>query len=434
MKFKSNEKYNTIAVYSVGIFAICLTLVAIVFKYSSFLKYVAVVAEVFAPILWGIIIAFILNPIMKFFEKYLGKLINKRKPHPKILRMVSVVISLALLLTVLISLVAGIIPQIIESVKSIFMNMDSYLATAQDWVDKRIEENEFLRNMVEGEFVSIKQYSLNFMSTLQQKMDLVSSIAERGISILVTLKDFALGLILATYMLASKETFMAQGKKVLYAIIPHRRCNTVMTVMRRVNDIFTHFLSGKALDSFIIGLLTFIVLTFADIPYVVLISLIIGVTNMIPFFGPFIGAIPCSFLVFFAKPDMTIFFVIFILILQQFDGNFLGPLILGDTLGISAFWIMVAILISGGLFGFIGMVFAVPVFAVFYTLFKDLIESRLRKKLLPIESDSYRNHGNIEVIDINAGNSGEKNETKRADNSDDTGTDPEADSGKKEKS
>lgn len=428
MKFKSNPKYNTIAAYSVGVFAVCLALVAFVFKYSSFLKYARLVAVVFSPVVWGLVIAFLLNPVMMFIEHRLGKLVNRKSPHPKLLRAISLILSIALLLTVIISLVANIIPQLIDSIKSIFTNMDLYLNTAQQWANKRIEENDFLKNMVQGEFVSLKQAITDFASRWQQKINLLSSIAERGISILVALKDFVLGLILAIYMLASKEIFISQGKKALYSLFPVGKCNRVMGLIRQTNRIFTHYLAGTALDSMIIGFITFAVLTFAKIPYVVLISLIIGVTNMIPFFGPFIGAVPSALIIFFAKPEMTIPFAVFILILQQLDGNFLTPAIHGESLGISAFWIMTAIIISGGLFGFAGMVLAVPVFAVLYTLVKEGAETRLRKKALPTQSSQYINRGNIEpeVPDTND----ENNIPERTAHTDDDSTNTRADSEK----
>lgn len=189
----------------------------------------------------------------------------------------------------------------------------------------------------------------------------------------------------------NKEDFIAQVRKFMYAILPRDVCKTILTMGIKCNSVFSNFIVGKAVDSLIIGILSFITLTIMDMPYVVLISLIIGITNMIPFFGPFIGAIPSAVLVLLSEPRQTIPFIIFIIVLQQIDGNIIGPKILGDKLGLSTFWIMFAILVFGGLFNFPGMLIGVPLFTLIYALISTFIHDRLKLKELPLDKRYYGN-------------------------------------------
>jgi len=191
--------------------------------------------------------------------------------------------------------------------------------------------------------------------------------------------------------LASKERFIGQIKKVMYSLFGAKKCNNVLEDLRFVNKTFGGFIGGKLLDSLIIGLLCFACISVMGMPYPVLISVIIGVTNVIPFFGPFLGAIPSALLVLVVDPMQCLYFLIFILLLQQFDGNFLGPLILGDSTGLSSFWVIFVITTFGGLFGVLGMLLGVPVFAVLYAFFKRKINRGLEKRGYPTETLPYVN-------------------------------------------
>ncbi|MGN0585672.1 MAG: AI-2E family transporter, partial [Oscillospiraceae bacterium] len=193
----------------------------------------------------------------------------------------------------------------------------------------------------------------------------------------------------AIYLLCGKERFLAQLRKLVCAIFPKDAAGSIFNVASHTNKTLSGFISGKIIDSFIIGVITFISMTIMNMDFVALISVVIGVTNIIPFFGPFIGAIPCAFLLLVAAPKQVIPFVIFIIILQQFDGNILGPKILGDSTGLSSFWVMFAIFLGGGLFGFAGMLLGVPVFAVIYSLVSEFIDFLLSKKGASTNTDDY---------------------------------------------
>ena len=218
------------------------------------------------------------------------------------------------------------------------------------------------------------------------KGNLVGSFVSNALSFM---KTVLVGFISAVYMLNSKHTFSAQAKKLIYSMFETDTANAVLENFRFIHRVFGGFITGKLLDSLIIGLITFVSMSILQLPYVLLISVIIGVTNIIPFFGPFIGAIPSTILIFLVSPLQAVYFVIFIFILQQFDGNILGPKILGDSTGLASFWVMFAILLFGGLFGFAGMVVGVPLFAVIYSTISGLVNRSLRNKHISTDTSAY---------------------------------------------
>ena len=212
--------------------------------------------------------------------------------------------------------------------------------------------------------------------------------------------NFIIGIVISIYVLLGKETFIAQAKKLVYAVFPADRGNVIVATVRKANDIFGGFIIGKILDSVIIGILCFIGLSILQMPYTLLVSVIVGVTNVIPFFGPYIGAIPSAILIMLANPIQGLYFIIFILVLQQVDGNIIGPKILGDSTGLNSFWVVFAILVGGGLFGVAGMIFGVPLFATIYYITRKLTAWVLRKKGLPEETAAYTE---VERIDVDTG-------------------------------
>jgi len=212
--------------------------------------------------------------------------------------------------------------------------------------------------------------------------------------------DILIGFCAAIYMLASKDLFIAQSKKLVVALCKEQTANHVFDLGRRIHKVFSGFIIGKILDSMIIGILCYLGMLILKLPYPALIATVIGVTNVIPFFGPFIGAIPCTFLILLVNPLQALYFALFVFGLQQLDGNVIGPRILGDTIGISGFWVLVSITVAGGLFGFAGMLLGVPVFAVLYMLVNDFVIYRLKKKGKPVETPKYYDIQNVEDLPL----------------------------------
>ncbi len=400
MKIKFNYKYNTISAYVLITFTLCLLVLIMIFKFSIIQVYLSKILKILAPIIWGLVMAYLLNPLMKFIEKYVSKLTNRKKERKRLTRGLSIVIVLTIFLTVIIALIGNVVPEILDSVKNILNNMQSYLDNSQKFLQNMFEKlstkNPQLMEFINSQFNNIESVLLSLVNTLQPQIEnvfskdgLLASLTGGAWSLLMGLKDFLIGLIVSVYLLSSKEIFVAQTKKTVCGLFNTKNSEKILRLTSDANDKFINFLVGKAIDSFIIGIIAFIYLNVRNMPYASLISIIIGVTNMIPFFGPFFGAIPSGLLILLSNPERTIEFVIFVFILQQFDGNILGPKILGNQLGVSAFWILVSILIGGGMFGFIGMILAVPFFAVIYPIFANFVHERLRKRNMPVSTSEY---------------------------------------------
>lgn len=400
MKIKFNYKYNTISAYVLITFALCLLMLIMIFKFSIIQVYLSKIVKILAPIIWGLVMAYLLNPLMKFIEKYVSKLTNRKKERKKLTRGISITLVIAIFFSLIFALIGNVVPEILDSIKNILNNMQSYLDNSQKFLQGTLEKiskkNPELMDFINSQFNNIESLLLSIVNTLQPQIEnifskdgLLAGLTGGAWSLLMGLKDFLIGLIVSVYLLFSKEMFSAQVKKTVYGLFNKKNSTRILRLTSDANDKFINFLVGKAIDSFIIGVIAFIYLNIRNMPYASLISIIIGVTNMIPFFGPFFGAIPSGILILLSNPERTLEFVIFVFVLQQFDGNILGPKILGNQLGVSAFWILVSILIGGGIFGFIGMILAVPFFAVIYPIFANHVHEKLILKNMSVNTSDY---------------------------------------------
>lgn len=390
MKIRFNKKYNTISFYTVMTFAVCLLMVVIVLNFPVISGFLKTLGKVLSPFIWGIVIAYLANPILVGCEKAFGKLFEKKKPHPKLKKVTTVTLTMLAVIAIIAALIGIILPQIVDSVISIFNNARSYIDTIQNWLNGIVEKYPEASDYVMGQFINFEDKIMSLLNDLQPKLVEMAGNLTQGVwKFAMGIKDFLLGLMVALYLLAGKHTFIAQLRRLTVAVLPKRSAASFIRLCGTINNTLSGFISGKILDSFIIGIICFIGISFMGMPFVTLISVIIGATNIIPFFGPFIGAIPTGLIILLADPRQFIPFIIFILVLQQFDGNVLGPKILGDSTGLPAFWVMFSIIVGGGLFGFMGMLLGVPVFAVIYTLGGDAIRALLTKKSLPENTEDY---------------------------------------------
>ena len=406
MKIEPNKKYNTIAAYTIGVVFICLLLLVLVFKFGAVLSVVGKILSAISSVLIGVVIAYILNPIVVFLEnKVLCKIFKKDKPN-KVFRAISVVVTMLLFLAFIATVVGFVIPEIIESVSSLVLALPTYAQSITLWTQNTLANNEALRDFLIAETDTIVSYIQDIAG---KAGPFISSLANGVIEVVYGVFRFLIGCIVATYLLLSKEKFIAQIKKIIVSLTPRQFSYKFFSISHKIDQILIGSVLGKILDSLIIGIICFIGMMIfnktIDMPYPILISVIVGVTNIIPFFGPFIGAIPSAFLVFieeisnmngFEIPFKTIWFIVFILVLQQFDGNFLGPKLQGEMVGLSAFWILFSILLGGGLFGFFGMLLAVPVFAIVYMLTDLYVNYKLRKRGMVTETDAY--YGKFDLI------------------------------------
>lgn len=327
--------------------------------------------DVIEPFIIGFAVAYLLNTPVHFFEqKVYHKLRFKRG-----LAITTVYLLVIVVLVVLIDL---ILPQVAESVVTLINNLSGYLSNFNAWVDGLVVRFD-LEN-AEG----IDALMVSYEDLLSRAAKMISAAIPQLLNLGVAVGNGIIAAITAfissVYMLAGKSKLKRQIKSVLFASFATEKVERVLTICRRANSIFVGFINGKIIDSAIIGVLCFVLCTIFKIPLALLISLFVGITNVIPFFGPFIGAIPSVMILLIVNPMAALKFTILIILLQQFDGNILGPKILGDSTGISAIWVLVSIVVGGGLFGFVGMLIGVPTFAVIYMLTKEYVEARLAEK------------------------------------------------------
>ena len=292
---------------------------------------------------------------------------------------------------IVVLLIAAIVPSIIQSIQGIATGLPSEVKNIMDWSDEFFKGDSEIVGVINDVLQKASDAVQKFLENdlLAQVQVYLTSIASGVIYTLKFLLNLVVGIIVSIYVLASQETFAGQAKKIIYAMFKPVRANVIVETVRKSNEIFGGFISGKLLDSAIIGILAYVVLTIMRMPDTILLAVIIGVTNIIPFFGPFIGAIPSFLIVVLQNPLQGVYFLIFIFILQQIDGNIIGPKILGDSTGLSSFWVVFAILVFGGLWGFPGMLLGVPLMAVIYYVAQKLVSYFLRKRGLVDDTGSY---------------------------------------------
>ncbi|MDO4311950.1 MAG: AI-2E family transporter [Eubacteriales bacterium] len=350
--------------------------------------------DVLKPILYGALIAFLLNPIVKQVDKRLEPVLKKRMKEEsasKLSRTAGILLSLIVLFMIITALFNMLIPELYQSIRTLVFTLPRQINELMDRLNGLETDNSnmgvMIRTLLEQATATFQDWLTN--NIFRQANDIMTILTTGVIDFVSEIFNALIGVIVSIYILYSKDTFGKQGKKITYALLDPHHANLVLHITQKANEIFGGFLIGKIVDSMIIGVLCFLGLSALSMPYTLLVSVIVGVTNVIPFFGPYIGAIPSAILILLADPMKGVYFLIFILILQQIDGNFIGPKILGNSTGLSSFWVIFAILLGGGLFGFMGMLLGVPTFAVIYYILQMIINSRLQKKNLPEDTEYY---------------------------------------------
>lgn len=404
MKFHFNKKYFYLWL------SVALAIIAgilfyyILFHSSNLTAALSTVVTISMPIIDGLVLSYLITPVLNAIE---GKLVKPvciklnvtdTAKNRKRIRMLSVVLTIIVILWIVYEFFALIIPELVRSIQSIIFQFPTYVSNLSNWATSLLENNPDLESVANQLF---EKYSTRFMEFLN------TSILPRANKLLITLSsgvigffkamwNFVIGFIISIYILGSKETFAGQAKKTIYAFFDTASANQIIANARFIHTTFIGFVGGKIVDSIIIGIICFICTSIIGTPYAILVSVIIGVTNIIPFFGPWIGGIPSALLILMVNPTQCLYFIILILVIQQFDGNILGPKILGDSTGLSGFWVIFAITIFSGMFGILGMVVGVPIFAVLYAGFKAIVNKQLTKKQLPTETQPYLMVGAIE--------------------------------------
>lgn len=367
------------------------------------------VTKALAPAIWGFCIAFLMNPLVRLIERVFIRWGLSRKgrkgetPEQKESRVRShsrgfaILITVVLVLAMITLLLVAIIPEFTASIETLLNNVPSYAETTRDSLEKLISKNETIKETFQPIIESSTESLKNF---LQDRLTSIISTSAKLVTdslkaILRVLFNLLIGLIFAIYMMKDKEYLIGLVKKIIFAVFPKKTAKVTVQTLHKANGIFSTAILGKILDSAVIGMLCFIGTNILGLffdgiaQYKGLVSIIIGVTNVIPFFGPFIGGIPCAFLIFCANPVHGLVFAGFILVLQQFDGNYLDPHIVGKKVGMKPIYVLLACTLFSNLWGILGMLIAVPTFALVYSIMKSFLEVRLEEKHLPKETESY---------------------------------------------
>ena len=353
----------------------------LIYRFQGFGDAISKLTGILMPFIYGAVIAYLLKPVCNCVENFLRRLLPEKMGTAA--NMLAVAISLLFGILVVYALIMMIVPQLITSVTTLYYTARNNLNDFVDWASHQeiIASNQKLLDFIETSYDNLQDTLDNLVRTkLVPSMQSILSGAALGVMSFVTfLKNIIIGVIVSVYLLASRKKFGQQCKMILYSLIKPRWADIILEEVLYADKMFGGFINGKILDSAIIGVLCYIACLIFKFPSALLVSVIIGVTNVIPFFGPFIGAIPATLLILIQNPIKALWFILFVLVLQQVDGNIIGPKILGNTTGLSSFWVLFAILLFGGLWGFVGMIIGVPLFAVIYDVLKKFVFHGLRR-------------------------------------------------------
>lgn len=414
MKQRKFGPYIAAGVTAFAVIAAAILMFFLIYHISAVKALLDTLTYILRPIFYGLVLAFLLLPIQRGIYEFLlewlkGVWVNWPRKNG-MLRFVSILLSLAFAVLVVYILLAMVLPQLYSSIVGLVNAFPGYIDSVQQWLTDFFQDNPDLQEAVlpyynsaseslekwftENGLLSNFQSADATMEWLQTELfprltGVFTSVYAGLWALVMLLKDLLIAVIVSVYVLVRKDKFAAQTKKITYSIFSTRIADFLVEETRSAYRILSGFINGKLLDSLIIGIIALVCCNLLKFLYPMLLAVIIGVTNVIPFFGPFIGAIPCALLILLVSPLQCVYFCIFVLILQQFDGNILGPKILGDSTGLDSFWVLFSILLFGGLFGFAGMVLGVPVFAMFYSVISRLVRFGLRKKSLPEDTAVY---------------------------------------------
>lgn len=396
-----------------GITAFVVIAAGVLFYFSidymgDLVKAIRSLMGILSPFIWGLVISYLLVPSMMMYERKLFRplvaSIKKRRPKvtlsKKLPRVLALILAEIVMLLLIAALIYLIVPQVYDSISAIITNSPAYFESASKAIDNLLHdfpEIEMYATKVFGNITeTLTKWATNTL--LPSMENIVTNITTGVFSVVKAVYNIVIGMIVSIYILYNKEPFIAHYRKTLYCIFKPEKARKISSALRFADRTFMGFIVGKLLDSAIIGMICYVGCVVMRMPYDLLISVIIGVTNIIPFFGPFIGAIPSALLVLLVDPKMCLWFVIFIIVLQQIDGNIIGPKILGTSIGINGFWVLFSIVFFGGLFGFWGMLLGVPTFVIIYTAVERAVNRKLESRDLPTDASVYANLDYIDPV------------------------------------
>ena len=366
-----------------GAIALSIIFFFFIYRFKGFGDALSTLTGILMPFIYGTAIAYLLKPVCNTIEAFLRRFIPEK--WSGLISALSIAATILFGLLIVYALLMMIIPQLVSSVTTLYYTAQANITKFVRWANhvEFVESNKFINDALNSAYKTITT-NLDTMETwlrtnaVSSVQNIVSGVGIGVLSVVTVLKNLVIGIIVAIYMLASRKRFVQQAKLILYSILKPRWAELIIEEVKYADKMFGGFINGKIMDSAIIGVLCYIGCLIFKFPSALLVSVIIGVTNVIPFFGPFVGAVPATLLILIQNPIKALWFILFVLVLQQLDGNVIGPKILGNTTGLSSFWVLFAILLFGGLWGFVGMIIGVPLFAVIYDIIKKLVFFGLR--------------------------------------------------------
>lgn len=397
LKLDWNKKYTTVSVYAFLVLSASILFFLVLSNLNPVTEFVGQVFKPVRPVLYGFVVAYLLNPVMMTIERWLLNLKLYQRLKDSQRRAISLFFAYLFAIAMLVVFVLIVLPRVATNIATMYGQLQAYVGAAESYVNKMLEaippellSQEYVDQLTRFAGESIQKL-INWLATSAPM--LLGLIWQLGSGIISAF----IAIIVSIYFLLAKERFVAQLRKLMCAFLNKSTVRRLVSVTRTTHLMFGKFIVGKIVDSMIIGVLCFVGLSIMKMPNAVLVSFIVGVTNVLPYFGPFIGAVPGFLLIAIISPVQGLIFLVFILVLQQIDGNIIGPMVLGDSTGLSAFWVVFAILFFGGIFGIVGMFIGVPTFGVLYALFKENVYEKLKKRGLPTETAKY-----VKPLDISA--------------------------------
>ena len=401
-RFWERSEYFKWGVTAFFVIAASIVFYLLLMRGGAVIEAVSKILSYLSPVIWGLVISYLLWPMTRYFEQkgfrpWLDRR-RKKKDNTKMARTLSVMLSIMLALLFIGVLLWIIIPQVYTSIENIVTNAPEYVESATTWIEKLFEDKPELEQAIIQTTGDVSDSLIGWIrSELMPNLSTIVTNVTTGVyQVLRGILDVLIGFVVACYVLFNVEVLGARCKKILYSLFSVSHAEGIMRAVDFTDTTFNGFITGKIIDSLIIGVICYVGCTILKMPYVALVSVIIGVTNLIPVFGPIIGAVPPLLLIFLVSPMKALIFLGFVIVLQQVDGNIIGPKILGSSIGINGFWVVFAILLGGGLFGVLGMLLAVPVFAVIYNGIDRLVDRGLRKRGLHTETADYQNLDHID--------------------------------------
>lgn len=402
MEENKNDIYFKWGLTAVAVIVIALVISLIFSKLGPIATAISTIISTVSSVLYGVVMAFLMAPVYDRIGIWVGEILSslfpKWKKSGKYAKMIATLACLVILILVVFTLIMMIIPELVNSITNVISYAPSGAENLEAWLKDILNKNPNLEKLIIGNYLDISARLSDIATTtvLPNVNTYIKNLSSGVLNALGVVVNIIIGLMVMMYLLNMKTTLASQAKKIVYAVAGVKIGNEIVTEARYIKNMFEKFIVGKIIDSIIIGIINYVFMAIIHMPYALLISVVVGVTNVIPFFGPFIGAIPSIILLLLISPVTALQFAVWILILQQVDGNIIGPKILGQTTGLPSFWVLFSILLFGGLFGIVGMIIAVPTWAIIYRTISRLSEHFLKKKGLEPDSKHYMDLDHID--------------------------------------